>query len=52
MGLGIKGGHIVQRDAQLQPGPGAYDNTPNAIAKDAAKTLSLSKGRGRNSVGN
>ena len=52
MGLGFKGGHIVARDSHMAPGPGAYDTNPNEISKAASQALSLSQGRGRNSVGN
>lgn len=35
MGLGKKGGHMVPKDSQLDPGPGTYDSLPNEIAKVA-----------------
>lgn len=33
MGLGNKGGHIVNKDSLQVPGPGTYDSLNNAISK-------------------
>ena len=51
MGLGVKGGHMVAKGSELNPGPGSYDSLPNEIAKLANANLNLSKNRGRNRTG-